>query len=237
MEVSFFYMPNLTEAESHIQLDEASANHCTRVLRKKQGDPVILTNGKGLRMEAIIETIERKNCTVLVQSSQTKPVPAPEIAIGISFTKSNSRIEWFLEKATEIGISHIFPLVCKRTEKTNYKFPRLQNILVSAMLQSQQHYLPVLHEPIPFQALIRTDTFSSYFIAHCEKEDKKLLKNAITPGEGTLILIGPEGDFTPEEISLAKEHLFTPVSLGDHRLRTETAGLVACTLINAANQR
>lgn len=236
METPFFYLPDISETDTHIQLDEVSTNHCIRVLRKKPGEPVILTNGKGICKKAAIETAHKKHCTVISHSTHVMPIPEPQIAIGISFTKNSSRIEWFLEKATEIGISHIFPLVCKRSEKTHYKFARLRQIMISAMLQSRQYYLPVLHDPVSMPELITTHSFPCRFIAHCEQEEKAMLSNVLTKGKDTLTLIGPEGDFTKEEIAMAKMNSFTAVSLGPHRLRTETAGLVACMLLNAANQ-
>lgn len=232
MEMPFFYLPEVTAADSRIPLDEASANHCLRVLRKRPGDKIIITNGQGLIKEAAIEVADKKQCIVAALSTQIIPPPAPRIGIGISFTKNASRIEWFLEKATEIGISHIYPIMCQRTEKTHYKFPRFRQIIVSAMLQSQQAYLPVLHDPVPIADLIEKDDFESRYMAHCEPEEKKPLAEYLLAAEDSLLLIGPEGDFTPEEIELAKRKGFVPVSLGNTRLRTETAGVVGCTLLN-----
>lgn len=236
MDTPFLFIGKAIPEDHHYTLDENSSNHCVRVLRMRPGENLILTDGNGLHMDAVIEKAEKKHCSVRITASHHVSAAAPGIGIGISFTKNISRTEWFLEKATEIGVTAIYPLECKRTERTHYKFPRLRQIMVSAMLQSQQYYLPELHESIPLDKLIDEKAFSSRFIAHCEKEEKKPLVNALVKGRDTLILIGPEGDFTPEEIAQAKAKQFLPVSLGNTRLRTETAGIVAATWMTAIRE-
>jgi len=155
-----------------------------------------------------------------------------KIAIAISPVKNNTRFEWFLEKATEIGVTEIIPLICNRTEKTVFKFDRMKSILVSAMLQSQQCWLPVLHEPTKFNSLITSSTQQQKFIAHCIDDAKRSLADLNNESlSSKIILIGPEGDFTADEIDLALQNQFSAVSLGATRLRTETAGIVAATLL------
>ena len=158
-------------------------------------------------------------------------MPEKKTTIAVSLLKNASRFEWFLEKATEVGVTEIIPLICSRTEHTRFRFERMQQILISAMLQSQQSWLPVLHEPIKLQALFEEHLATQKFIAHCE-EDNKTPIHSISLSESVLMLIGPEGDFTPEEIRLAIHHAYQPVSLGNTRLRTETAAIVASTFLS-----
>jgi 16S rRNA (uracil1498-N3)-methyltransferase len=157
------------------------------------------------------------------------PKPANEIAIGISLVKNNTRFEWFLEKATEIGMQTIIPLLCHRTEKQHFRYDRMQQICVSAMLQSQQYWLPHLHAPTSFADVLEMP-FNTKMIAHCLETDKKQLSD-LSAETSQLILIGPEGDFTEAEIQAAIAKQFVPIMLGETRLRTETAGVVAATLL------
>ncbi|GAA0526009.1 RsmE family RNA methyltransferase [Chitinophaga japonensis] len=235
MELPVFYAKALMPGEDTYTMDEATSKYCIQVLRREKGQPVLLTNGRGQQFTAAILDDNRKKCMVQVSGHTTVPPPAPALRIAISFTKNASRIEWFLEKATEIGVQSIIPLLTRRTEKEKFKTERLENILVAAMLQSQQSWLPELAAPLTFEALVQESAVPQQFIAHCQPEQKTPLQQAMQPGRDTLILIGPEGDFTPEEISLALERGFQPVSLGNTRLRTETAGVVACVLMNAVN--
>jgi len=233
----FFYQENLPAKEGAYTLDEATSKHCVQVLRMKEGAPLLLTNGKGLRIEAVITAAERKHC--MVHCTKVEQLPARPVAftLGIAFTKNNSRNEWLLEKAMEMGIEQIYPIITDRTEKDKLKMERLQGILVSAMLQSQQCYLPQLHDSIKLKDLLQqSNTTAQRFIAHCiDTEARKSYITHLQPGKDTLMLIGPEGDFTPAEISLCLDAGLEPVSLGKNRLRTETAGLYACTIFNAVN--
>lgn len=215
-------------------MDEPTSKYCIQVLRKKKDDTVLLADGRGTRYEAVITDDHRKKCVVQVKEQRGMPAPAHRLRIAIAFTRNAARMEWFLEKAVEIGIQEIVPLMTLRTEKEKLKAERLQNILVSAMLQSRQWRLPVLAEPTPLESLMAAT--EQRFIAHCLPEEKKHLLDAMQPAEDTLLLIGPEGDFAPAEITLALQYGFVPVTLGDTRLRTETAGLVACTLMAAVNR-
>lgn len=228
MSLPFFFVKSLDKT---IVLDEATSKHMINVLRMQKGEEVLLTDGKGKKATAGIADDNRKKCVVEISSVITEEDRKNKVAIGISLIKNSSRFEWFLEKATEIGVSEIIPLICERTEKEKFRFDRMQNILVSAMLQSQQCWLPLLHEPTEFEKVIRL-SFEKKFIAHCEDSNKQQLSpQYLNIPISQLILIGPEGDFTHEEIELAIENNFVPTSLGNTRLRTETAGMVAATLL------
>lgn len=190
-----------------------------------------MTDGKGNKATAAVIDDNRKRCTVQISSVEKVEGKGRKVAIGISLTRNASRFEWFLEKTTEIGVTEIIPLHCERTAKEKFRHDRMQNILVSAMLQSQQCWLPILHEVTTFKKAIEL-SYDERYIAHCEESNRQSLPTQKTIQSGSqLILIGPEGDFTHEEIELALQNNFTPVSLGQTRLRTETAGIVACTLL------
>ncbi len=232
----FFYEPHITKATTVVVLDEAASKHIVQVLRMQKGESLQLTNGSGLLLDAVISDDHRKRCTVQVRSAAEHPVPASRIIVAISPVKSAARWEWFLEKATEIGVHTIIPLLCSRTEKNNFRTARLQGILISAMLQSQQTWLPELHEPVKLSGWLPGVVAAQKFIAHCvDGADKQALSAIhLIPSKDRVILIGPEGDFTPEEIQLAISADYIPVSLGHTRLRTETAGIVAATLLTGS---
>jgi 16S rRNA (uracil1498-N3)-methyltransferase len=251
MALPFFYKEDIDLTTTNVVLDEDTSKHVVQVLRMQNGEQLQLTNGKGNLFTAAIIDNNRKKCTVKVIKTANEPRSTNNISIAISLIKKNTRFEWFLEKATEIGVTEIIPLICERTEKTNFKMERMKSILVSAMLQSQQCWLPVLHQPAPFKKLLegfktlQELEMQQKFIAHCEDEHNKQpltnkLINQSTPEiTGTfrnkLILIGPEGDFTKNEIELALQNNFIPVALGETRLRTETAGIVAATILKFFN--
>lgn len=229
MELPFFFVQNLEG--KIIALDEDTSKHLVNVLRMQKGETILVTNGKGKKEKAKIIDDNRKKCVVEITSTENEEEKKNKVAIGISLIKNASRFEWFLEKATEIGVSEIIPLICDRTEKEKFRFDRMQTILISAMLQSQQAWLPVLHKPVEFAKAIHLP-FEHKFIAHCLKENKQPLKaQLLNSSSSQLIVIGPEGDFTQKEIELALQANFKAVSLGDTRLRTETAGMVAATLL------
>jgi 16S rRNA (uracil1498-N3)-methyltransferase len=232
MALPFFYKEDLVESSTDVVLDEATSKHMVQVLRMQNGEQLQLTNGKGILFTAEITDNNRKKCTVKVIQTFDIPHSPFHITIAVSPVKNNTRFEWFLEKATEIGVSEIIPLICTRTEKTAFKIDRMKSILVSAMLQSQQCWLPVLHEPVKFNALVRSSSHQQKFIAHCMDDAKRSLTDLNNESlTSKIILIGPEGDFTADEIDLALQHHFSAVSLGHTRLRTETAGVVAATLL------
>jgi 16S rRNA (uracil1498-N3)-methyltransferase len=224
----YFFQSSINHQQKII-LSEETSKHCVRVLRMQAGEQLQLTSGNGDLYTVEIVDANKNACVVQKIAEDFTPKNNKQIHIAISPLKNTSRFEWFLEKATELGISTITPIICKRTEKQHFKFERMQNILVAAMLQSQQCYLPQLLEPIAVNDFIRQATAKTKLIAHCLEEEKKSIKDFIN--DDVLMMIGPEGDFTAEEIQLAIQHQFHPVSLGKTRLRTETAGVVAATLL------
>lgn len=230
MQLPFFYEPSLQEEHSIFILSADTHKHAVQVLRMKTGDALHLTNGKGLLCRAVLQSADKKQSIVQIQSVQYFEEKPVKIAIGISLLKNTNRLEWFLEKATELGISEIHLLQCNRTEKQHFRYDRLNGILIAAMLQSQQTWLPVLHEPAMVEEKIKWATEDIKLIAHCEDSDKIPL-HKVDINASAIILIGPEGDFTPEEIALAVERKFVEVSLGNTRLRTETAGVAAATVL------
>ena len=226
----FFFEEDLALSEEFI-LSEESSRHIAQVLRMKEGDLITITNGNGQTSTAEIVFPDKKKTKVKVIQHKFSKRPSPITAIAISLIKNTNRFEWFVEKATEIGISSIIPLICKRSEKTHFKIERITSILKSAMLQSQQSWLPEISEPVKFQDFIESNNSDQKFIAHCLPEEKSELRNSVQSNSSKIILIGPEGDFTEEEIQKAIEKNYVPVSLGETRLRTETAGIVAAVLL------
>lgn len=224
---AFFFVHELNPQNESIILDEDTSRHITQVLRMKVGEELILTNGKGIKAYASIINDHRKKCEVKVAQYENIPAPKRKVAIAISLLKNATRFEWFLEKATEIGVTEIIPLHCVRTEKEKFRYDRMKNITISAMLQSQQCWLPVLHEPTEYNMALQIMDYTNRYIAHCLPEEKTPLNQS----DKAIILIGPEGDFTPAEIEAARTNGFEPVTLGNNRLRTETAGMVAATLL------
>ena len=235
MTLPFFYISEFNSMRKEIALDEETSRHVVQVLRMKEAEKLNLTDGKGSIITAELIDAHKKHCMVRVVDSRLTSHLSRKITIAISLLKNTSRFEWFLEKATEIGISEIIPLVCERTEKQKFRYDRMKGICVSAMLQSQQTWLPVLHEPKQFSHLtIQQIDQQHKFIAHCDESTDKKQLSAFLPvnrDNSSIILIGPEGDFTKQEISLALQNNLFPVSLGETRLRTETAGIVAATLL------
>jgi 16S rRNA (uracil1498-N3)-methyltransferase len=231
MNLPCFYAASLVEGQETAVLDEDTSRHCIQVLRLKAGERMRLTNGKGHLFLAEIRVEHKRSVTVNILSSSFQ-TPHSQVSVGISLVKNASRFEWFLEKATEIGVLEIIPLLCERTERQHFRYDRMKNILVSAMLQSQQVWLPTLHEPVGFETGLERFSHRQKFIAHCLEENRQSLTSAFTKQADGLVLIGPEGDFSPKEIELALQKDYIPVMLGETRLRTETAGIVAVTLMN-----
>jgi 16S rRNA (uracil1498-N3)-methyltransferase len=233
MPLPFFYTDPISLSDNIVVLNEENSKHIVQVLRMQNGKQIKLTDGFGNIFLAEITDAHKKKCTVKIIERTKHKSPANKVCIAISPVKNNSRLEWFLEKATEIGVTEIVLLMCERTEKQHIRMDRMKGILISAMLQSQQAWLPILEEPKKYIEFIKSVKSNNKFIAHCEENKKTSLKETTTikPLSNATILIGPEGDFTPQEIALALENNFTPVALGDTRLRTETAALVAATLL------
>ena len=239
MKLPLFYKAAIDSSTTSVELDEATSKHIIQVLRMQLGEQLQLTNGKGKLLTAAITNDNRKKVVVTIYHTEESKAYPSKISIAISPVKNNTRFEWFLEKATEIGVAEIIPLICARTEKQQFKWERMNAILVSAMLQSQQVWLPILREPIKFSKYLsdlnRVPSLLK-MIAHCEDENyKQSLQKIADPASDQLILIGPEGDFTTQEIDYALQNGCVPVSLGNTRLRTETAGIVAAALLCIKN--
>ncbi len=233
MTLPFFYIADYNAGQNAIVLNEETSKHIIQVLRMKIGEQLNLTDGKGNLLTCEIIDDHKKHCVVQINSKEQIPNSGHKVSIAISLLKNSNRFEWFLEKATEIGVSEIIPLICERTGKEKFRYDRMQGICISAMLQSQQCWLPVLHEPKQFEDVKNWKCANgANFIAHCIDGSKQALSNhLIAKSSNHLIAIGPEGDFTPQEIEQALQNNFIPVSLGETRLRTETAGVVAVTLL------
>jgi 16S rRNA (uracil1498-N3)-methyltransferase len=202
MSLPFFYIESLDAGTKSIVLDEDTSRHVVQVLRMKVGEQLNLTDGRGNLITAEIAAAHKKHCEVKRQTTHQEPRAARQITIAISLLKSTNRFEWFLEKATELGISEIIPLICERTEKQKFRYDRMQGICISAMLQSQQTWLPVLHEPVEYKKVVGQSAAEGKFIAHCNEGPKDQLTNKPI-NRASLILIGPEGDFAKQEIDLA----------------------------------
>ena len=230
MALPFFY--NAALATDTLVLDEDSSKHISGVLRMKVGEQLLLTDGKGTKATAEIIDDHRKRCTVKIIQTQKEAQRKGSVTIAISLLKNAARFEWFLEKATEMGVAEIIPLLCQRTEKEKFREERLQHIITSAMLQSQQVWMPQLHPPTAFEKVVAQAGQTHKCIAHCLPQQKTTLQQLnMQEGETAIMLIGPEGDFTEKEIESALQHHFLPVTLGNTRLRTETAGMVAAALL------
>ncbi|MFZ1702835.1 MAG: RsmE family RNA methyltransferase [Saprospiraceae bacterium] len=223
-----YFFVDLGQQASVIVLTGEEHIHCTKALRRKKGDEIRVLNGQGSVFVCNIKETNRQKTILDILREEKHDREGKDKVIVISPTKNQSRIEWFIEKATEIGMTHIFITRCDRSDKKEIKLERIQKIAISALKQSGRFYLPQIHYLPSLQTLSEILPLSSYqtFIAHCVQEEK-LLTAIMHPNDNYLILIGPEGDFTTEEIKWALQHDFTPVSLGKNRLRTETAGIYA----------
>jgi len=230
--MQLFYLEN---PENEIILSAEESKHATKVLRKKEGNVLDFTDGKGNCYKAEITVADSRKCRLQIVSSEQKPKQHNYyLHIAIAPTKNMDRFEWFLEKATEIGIDEITPIICSRSERKVIKTERCNKILLSAMKQSLKYHLPKLNEAITLTDFLKSNMDGAKYIAHCEKSDKLELRKD-NAAEKTLILIGPEGDFSATEIEMALQNQFKAVSLGISRLRTETAGIVAVHTINMNN--
>lgn len=229
-----FYTPDI---QTRAELPEEEAQHCVRVLRLSAGDPVMLTDGKGNFYRAEISAATNKRCLLnILETIPQEPLWSGHLHIAMAPTKNMDRTEWFTEKATEIGFDELTFLNCRFSERKVIKTERISKILVSAIKQSLKARLPILNEMMDFNKFIAQPFEGQKFIAHCYEGEKPLLKEVVRKGEDALVLIGPEGDFSEEEVQKAIANGFTPISLGRSRLRTETAALVACHILNLQNQ-
>jgi 16S rRNA (uracil1498-N3)-methyltransferase len=230
MAVPYFYEPLIVSSTNAYTLSEETSKHCVQVLRMKEGDRIDLTNGIGQIFEATITVAHKKNTQVQISAERTEAAPNQKITLGISLLKNAVRLEWLFEKATEMGVHTIVPLLCERTIHERFKIERMQNILQSAMIQSQQAWLPVLSSPMDFNSFLKNYKAAQPLIAHCEPTEKTSIKN-IKLEDDCILLIGPEGDFSPNEIDQAISNQYQAISLGPTRLRTETAGLFALSVL------
>jgi len=234
--MQLFYNPNITETATSFVFDKEESKHIIKVLRKKEGDILHVTNGLGFLFVTEITIASDNKCTVKINAVEKQELSKFHLHLVVAPTKMNERYEWFLEKATEIGIQEITPIICEHSERRIIKTDRFQKILESALKQSLRFYLPKLNEPIAFKDFIKQEFNGQKFIAHCLVTDKKSLKNELKSNEDVTILIGPEGDFSINEIEIAIANNFIPVSLGNTRLRTETAAIVACHSVVFKNE-
>ena len=233
-----FYAPDIART---LALPEEEARHCTRVLRMHEGDVIEVVDGAGRLYQCRITLAHDKRCNVEIVEQVSQPAHwGHDIVLAIAPTKNLDRIEWVVEKATEMGIDRIVPLLCCNSERKVLKTERLHKIAVAAMKQSLKATLPVIDEFTPFGRFITQPFEGNRFIAYCDpmlpRSERQLFARQYVPHAHTLVLIGPEGDFSPEEVALAKENGFVPCSLGEARLRTETAAIVACHTIQLINQ-
>ena len=234
--MQLFYNPDIDLSTETFFFDKEESGHIVKVMRRNSGDILMVTNGLGQLFTTEIVLASSSKCMVKVNSFANQESIGYEIHIAVAPTKMNDRYEWFLEKATEIGITEITPIICERSERKTVKNERFDKIILASMKQSASCYLPKINEAIALKDFLEKEFEGQKFIAHCEDSEKKLLKNVLTKNLHTLILIGPEGDFTENEIKLAKNNNFIAVSLGNSRLRTETAAVVACHTVSLAHQ-
>ncbi len=225
--MQLFYSPNIEQTDREFIFDREESKHIIKVLRKKIGDTLHVTNGLGYLFSTEITLDSDKKCITKIVDFKFEEPNDFYVHLAVAPTKMNERFEWFLEKATEIGINEITPIICDHSERKIVKTERFEKIIQSAMKQSLQMHLPKLNDPISFKTFLEQQHTGNLYIAHCEETQKTLLKNAIPKKENYTLLIGPEGDFSTQEISLALAQKYQPVSLGSTRLRTETAAVVA----------
>jgi 16S rRNA (uracil1498-N3)-methyltransferase len=234
--MQLFCNPNISENDTSFNFDKDESRHIVKVLRKKTGDVLHITNGKGWLFEGKLILANIKNCSVNITSKALKEKRSYNLHLAVAPTKINDRYEWFLEKATEIGVETITPIICDHSERKTVKTERFEKIIQSAMKQSLHCFLPKLNKPVAFKDFISQAFSGQKFIAHCEETDKTSLKSQLQTHDDCIILIGPEGDFSVKEIEIALQHNFIPVTLGKTRLRTETAALAACHSVAFANE-
>nr|WP_299381420.1 16S rRNA (uracil(1498)-N(3))-methyltransferase [Allomuricauda sp.] len=233
--MQLFYNPSLDNSFKQFFFNAQESKHIAKVLRKKEGDILHITNGKGYWFEAEILIADPKKCKAQIVSEKKSVPKRYHVHLAVAPTKMNDRFEWFLEKATEIGVDEITPIICDHSERKIVKAERMERVVQAAMKQSLQTFLPKINPAIPFKQFLALEAPGLKFIAHCDEGEKMELKRRVAADKDVTILIGPEGDFSKEEIRQAKDNGYTPVSLGNNRLRTETAAIVACTTVAIIN--
>jgi 16S rRNA (uracil1498-N3)-methyltransferase len=235
--MQLFYNPSIDKNTHEITFDKIESRHVIKVLRKKEGDHIYLTNGKGDLFHCKISIANDKKCLIsVVNIEQKKQHRKYYLHLAIAPTKNNDRLEWFLEKATEIGIDEITPIICDNSERKFIKLERLKKIIISAMKQSLKFHLPKLNEVVTLSEFLKHNQTQGKYIAHCVENEKQLMKDVLLPQESSTILIGPEGDFSFSEIEKSLQKGYTPITLGEARLRTETAALVSVMNVSFINQ-
>ena len=233
--MQLFFNPSLDNSFKQFFFPQDESKHIIKVLRKVEGDILSITNGRGSLFQAKILEANPKKCKAQIVSEEKTIPRLHTLHIAIAPTKLNDRFEWFLEKATEIGIHEITPILCEHSERRVIKPERLERVLRSAMKQSLQTFLPKLNPLVPFERFLGSVQGDLKLVAHCHPEEKLELKRRVQADKDVIILIGPEGDFSKNEVDMALSHGFLPVSLGRNRLRTETAGIVACSTVAIIN--
>ena len=234
--MNIFYCPNAVLNE-YCELDETESTHLVKVLRKRENDELMVFDGKGKLYEARIEGIGKKETTIhVIRLVEVEEQNKPRLHIAIAPSKNIERLEWFAEKATEIGVAEITPIICKHSERKDVRLDRIEKILLQASKQSVKLTIPTLNPVTKVDAFIKSVKADRRFIACCDEKSIHL-KDAYHGGFDAVIMIGPEGDFTREEVLLAEQSEFETVSLGKSRLRLETAGIYATTVFNLANEK
>lgn len=233
--MQLFYNPKLDDTVSQFIFETEESKHIVKVLRKGVGDEVHITNGKGYLFKAKILSADVNKCVAEIVQTNKKHQKMHWLHMAVAPTKIINRFEWFLEKVTEIGVDEITPVICERSERKVVKKERMERVIQSAMKQSLRAFMPKLNPAISFSEFLEKEHNGLKFIAHCEDEEKVELKRRVAADKDITILIGPEGDFSHNEIQKAYEKGFLPVSLSEARLRTETAAIVACNTINLIN--
>lgn len=234
--MQLFYHPNIEPKSKEISFDKDEVNHILKVLRKKEGDILKVTNGKGGLFSVEIMGAKKHQLSGKIIAYESENPKSFRLHLAVAPTKMNDRYEWFLEKATEIGIDEITPILCDYSERKTIKHERFERVLQSAMKQSLHYSMPILNKFVSFAEFVENTKSEQLFIAHCEEQEKEALQIVLKPQKSVTLLIGPEGDFSPQEIIKAKQFGFLPVSLGNSRLRTETAAIVACHTVTLINE-
>ncbi len=234
--MQLFYNSSINENTESFFFDKEESKHIIKVLRKKDNDILFVTNGLGYLFKTEITLASDSKCTVKILSAVKKEAPQFHLHLAVAPTKMNERFEWFLEKATEIGIHEITPILCDRSERKVINQERFEKIILTAMKQANVLFLPKLNKFKTFKDFMQVKNEGMQLIAHCEETSKKSLKSVLKPNQNVTLLIGPEGDFSEKEIQLATAQNFTAVSLGNTRLRTETAAIVACHSVVFVNE-
>lgn len=231
--MNLFFQPLIKEGRHYLDPDES--RHCTKVLRKKTGDKITVVDGKGMFFEAVLTEADARQCHFKIVNETAALSRSFNIHIALAPTKNTDRMEWFVEKATEIGIDQISFIHCKHSERTKLRLDRIERVAIHAMKQSLKASIPQINDLINFDEFIKHRQEKEKFIAYVDNSNPHHLKDVAVPSSSYCVLIGPEGDFSDEELDLANISGYRKISLGKSRLRTETAALVACHTLNLLN--